>query len=155
MTERYEAVKEYVYGNLTAVEPERSRNEGIRHITAVSQYAILLAHVRGENAELAGVAGLFHDLYAYVTGIRKNHAAGGAAMAKKWLDETGLFTEAEKEAIVGAVYYHSEKQKTHFPLDEILKDADVLDHLFMNPGAVIMGERERAERLMGELHFST
>ena len=154
MTERYEIVKNYIYDKLTAVEPPKSRNEGIRHITAVSQYAILLANVRGENAELAGIAGLFHDLYAYVTGIRKEHAKGGAHMAKDWLDQSDLFTKEEKEAIVGAVYFHSEKGTVHLPLDEILKDADVLDHILMNPGAFIGKEKERAEKLMEELHFA-
>lgn len=154
MTERYEIVKNYVYNKLTAIESIRHRNEGIRHITAVSQYAVLLASMRGENAELAGIAGLFHDLYAYVTGIRKNHAQGGAHLAKEWLDNSDLFTKEEKEAIIGAVYFHSEKGVQHLPLDEVLKDADVLDHILMNPGAVIWKETERAEKLMKEINIA-
>ncbi len=154
MTERYEKVKYYVYGKLAEVKPEIVRNEGIRHITAVSQYAILLANIRGENAELAGIAGLFHDLYAYATGIRSKHAAGGAHMAKEWMDSSDLFTKEEKEAIVGAVYFHSDKRTKHLPLDEILKDADVLDHILMNPDEIILKEKERAEKLMEELHFA-
>ncbi len=75
-------------------------------------------------------------------------------MAKDWLDQTDLFTKEEKEAIVGAVYFHSEKGTVHLPLDEILKDADVLDHILMNPGAFIGKEKERAEKLMEELHFA-
>ena len=86
MTERYEIVKNYIYDKLTAVEPPKSRNEGLRHITAVSQYAILLANIRGENAELAGIAGLFHDLFADAFVVKRRGVRAGLGIGKAFAD---------------------------------------------------------------------
>jgi HD superfamily phosphodiesterase len=35
------------------------------HMVAASQFCALIALKRGENAELATIAGLLHDIYAY------------------------------------------------------------------------------------------
>ena len=43
------------------------------------------------------------------------------------------FSEEEKEFICTAIYNHSDKTMTHAPLDEILKDADVMQHVLYNP----------------------
>ena len=46
---------------------------------------------------------------------------------KVFLRETGKFTEKEIEIIATAVKNHSLKTKTGSPIEEIVKDADVID----------------------------
>ncbi len=102
------------------------------HLIEVSQACALLAVKRGENAELASMAGLLHDIADFkifnknVTA--ENHAALSADIAMKILTELGLTSEEENAAICEAVKKHTDKNTTDTALDEILKDADVFAH---------------------------
>ena len=53
---------------------------GYVHLYSVSQACALLAMKRQENVELAAIAGLLHDIYAYKTGARTDHAHEGAVL---------------------------------------------------------------------------
>ena len=57
----------------------------------------MIAKKRGENAELAAMAGLLHDLYAYKSGSYDDHAHKGAEYARKVLQDMGITTEEETE----------------------------------------------------------
>ena len=125
---------------------------GYIHLYSVSQTCALLAMKRQQNVELAAVAGLLHDIYAYKTGTRADHAHQGAALAKEILQELKLFSEEEIETVSGAIYHHSDKDTVGSPLEEVLKDADVLQHCLIMPLAdASPHEAARLSRLKDEL----
>ena len=71
-------------------------------------------------------------------------------MARSILSRTGLFSEEEIKTVFSAIFYHSNKKEIHGPLDEILKDADVMQHCLFDPGYVSKKDRERFEGLCEE-----
>lgn len=93
----------------------------------------MLAMKRNENVELAAIAGLLHDIYSLLCSI-------------------GSFARDEIDKISQAIYNHSDKDDTGALFDEILKDADVLQHFLYNPLApVAEHERDRFMMLKEEL----
>ena len=125
---------------------------GYVHLYSVSQACALLAMKRHENVELAAIAGLLHDIYAYKTGARTDHAHQGAVLAKEIMQETGLFSEEEMETVAGAIYHHSDKDTVDSPFDEVLKDADALQHFLIMPLAdPAPHEATRVSKLKEEL----
>ena len=102
--------------------------------------------------ELAAIAGLLHDIYAYKTGARADHAHQGAVLAKEIMQETGLFSEEEMETVAGAIHHHSDKDTVDSPFDEVLKDADALQHfLIMLLAEPAPHEAARVSKLKEEL----
>ena len=49
------------------------------------------------------------------------------------LNTLNIFNEDEKDLICVAIWNHSDKSIVHGWLDEILKDADVMQHVLYNP----------------------
>ena len=153
--DRLETVRGQVGSALLSVTDAEERRCAVVHLYGVSQGCALLALHRGENAELAAVAGMLHDLSAYTTGIRADHAAHGAVLVAQLLRGTALFTEKEIKRICEAIAHHSDKADTHAPFDEVLKDADVLQHALYDPcAAVAEKEQARFDRIMRELGVS-
>lgn len=131
--DRITCVQTYVNRLLdTLVDPDEHRTAAV-HLYGVAGNAALLAMRRGVDPVLATVCGLLHDISAYATGDSRNHAGRSAAMARSCLRGAGLFTDQEVDAVCSAIAHHSDKDKTHAPLDEVLKDADVLQHVLHNP----------------------
>ena len=100
------------------------------HLYGVSLAATILAKKRGLNEELAAMAGMLHDMHAYKSGSYDDHAHLGAELARGILKELGLTTEDETDIICSAIYHHDDKLVIDSPMDELLKDADVIDHCF-------------------------
>ena len=150
-TDRIEKVREVVSGMLNRVTDPDFRNEGYVHMFGVAQACVLLAMIREENVELAACAGYLHDIATYMTGDSIEHARRGAEMAAGILQETGLFEGKEVEQICSAIRCHSDKKMTHGPLEEILKDADVMQHFLYDPGYISKKEKERYKKLRKEL----
>ena len=98
----------------------------MEHLLETADYCLKLAELRGENGELACIAGLLHDVMFYLSGSPLNHARRSADWAWEQLRELGCFDEEELKQIHGAIYLHSDKDIVHGPLEEILKDADIL-----------------------------
>ena len=96
------------------------------HLRGTAFICARLAESRGENPELAYIAGILHDVIFYLTGSAVNHARRGAQWAEDWLRELGCFEEDEIRIIHGAIYLHSDKTVVHGPMAEILKEADLL-----------------------------
>ena len=97
------------------------------------------------------MAGLLHDVWAYKSGSYDDHARLGAEYARKILDELDITTEEETETICCAIRHHDDKTNTDGPMDEILKDADVIHHTMADPTkAVKEHEKERYRRLCAE-----
>lgn len=109
-----------------------TRRAGYIHLYGVAQAAAAIAQKRGLNAELAQIAGLLHDYYTYKTGERENHAIKGGDMILPILAKTELFTICEMGTISKAVASHSNKDAIDGPYEEVLKDADVIQHILAN-----------------------
>ena len=71
----------------------QKRANAIAHLHGVSLTAVMIVKKRGENAELAAMAGLLHDLYAYKSGLYDDHAHKGAEYARQVLEELGITSE--------------------------------------------------------------
>lgn len=131
--DRITCVQTYVNRLLdTLVNADDHRTAAV-HLYGVAGNAALLALRRNIDPQLATICGLLHDISAYATGDSRNHAGRSAAMARSCLNGSGLFTQEEVAAICNAIAHHSDKDKVHAPLDEVLKDADVLQHCLRNP----------------------
>jgi len=97
------------------------------HMASSGRCAWLLAVKRGADPELAACAACVHDFGRILTGKQKNHAEAGYEPVRAFLKETGLFCEDEIETIALAVKNHSRKTETGTLIEEIVKDADVID----------------------------
>lgn len=96
------------------------------HASSCAQIGRLLAQKRGVDLELAALACSIHDIGRWYTGKQKDHAFFGEEPVRKFLASYSL-EEKEKEEIIQAVIHHSEKDKVGSPIEEIVKDADILD----------------------------
>ncbi|MGN1031245.1 MAG: HD domain-containing protein [Butyricicoccaceae bacterium] len=131
--DRIEIVREYVDGVLSRLPDALDRRYAYLHIYGVAQACSLIAMRRKENVELAVIAGMLHDIYRYTAMEAYEHAHKGAEMARGILKDLGIFQEEEIEVICSAIYYHSSKREKHGSFDEVLKDADVMQHCLYNP----------------------
>ena len=152
---RIKDLQKQVHRVLEKMEDEDKRLKAISHLHGVALAAAVLAKKRGENAELATMAGLLHDLYAYKSGSYDDHARLGAEYARKLLDKLALTTAEETDAICSAIGHHDNKAGVDAPMDEILKDADVIDHSLADPTKEVKAhEHARFDRLCEELGLS-
>ncbi|MBN1892206.1 MAG: HD domain-containing protein [Clostridiales bacterium] len=148
---RLEQVRVYVNDVLLRVPDPDFRVCGYSHLYGVSLMCVLIANKRGENVELAAIAGMLHDIYTFTAMDSKGHARKGAVMAREILTSMGTFTEDEIEMICGAIHNHGDKGGKHSPFDEVLIDADVLHHCFYDPlSEVTEREKDRFEALKKE-----
>ncbi|MBP3880031.1 MAG: HD domain-containing protein [Lachnospiraceae bacterium] len=148
---RKEMIEAAVCDTLSGITSPTERIRASAHLFGTARMAVLIAKKRGLDEELAYLAGLLHDLWSFKTGISAEHGPNGAALAGTLLDQTGLFTKPEREAVCGAIYFHSEKSRRHLPFDELLKDADILDRMLAVPNEKMTGaDGQRAKRLLLE-----
>lgn len=140
---RLKELRKYVDAELNKMEDEEKRNSAIVHLYGVSLAATMIAKKRGMNWEIASMAAMLHDLYAYKTGSYDDHAHKGAELAGEILKELKLTDESETEMICSAIYHHDDKLVTDSPMDEVLKDADVIHHC-MNDMSKDIKEKEQA-----------
>ena len=149
---RIRELQKQVHKVLEKMEDGDKRAKAIAHLHGVALAAAVLAKKRGEDAELATMAGLLHDLYAYKSGSYDDHARLGADYARKLLDRLALTTEEETDIICSAIRHHDGKAEADSPLDEILKDADVLHHSLSDPTREVKPhEQVRYTKLCAEL----
>jgi hypothetical protein len=131
MKSRLDCVREYVNSIVNRIEDAGNRRAAYVHSYGVSNYCALLALKRGLDKELATAIGLLHDIYSYKTGCTDLHSHNGADMVRVAFkhDLKDLFSEDEQTIIKSAIYHHSDKHHVHDEYDELLKDADVIQHL--------------------------
>ena len=101
------------------------------HCMGSARIAALLAGRRGVDVELSYAAGALHDFGRFVTGKQEKHAEHGYEPVKVFLSPLNIFSEKEIEEIALAVKNHSRKEIAGTPLEEIAKDADVLDCYYL------------------------
>lgn len=149
---RIEDLRHYIEHVLLGIEDNEVRICAYSHFYGVALTSAILARKRGLNSELATMAGMLHDIYTYKTMITEEHAHKGAYLAKEILNELNITTDEETQIIYSAIYNHSDKDTTDSDFDEILKDADVLQHCMYNPTLdILQHEKSRYENIMSEL----
>ena len=136
---------------LQAVDDTDKRNSALVHLYGVSLAAVLVADRRGIDPELPAMAAILHDMHAYLSGSYDDHAHKGADLARSILQELGMTDAEETEKICSMIYHHDDKHLTDGPLEEVLKDADVIHHCFHDPSKPVKDkEKERYNRLIRE-----
>jgi len=149
--DRIELVREAMDAIILQIPKADARRHAYLHLYGVAQACALLAMRRGKDAELAVIAGMLHDVYTYSHLDSTEHAHRGAVQARGILDELNVFSAEETDLICNAIYHHSAKSMTHDWLDEILKDADVMQHNLYNPSWTIAPhEQARFDALKSE-----
>ena len=150
--DRVSAVEAFAFERFNQIEDAKWRTRAVYHSHGVSLVCVLLAKRRGLDPEVAAIAGLLHDLYAYEKQDYADHAHAGAARAKEVLESLGLTTPVENEAIASAIYRHDDLTLIEGPMDELLKDADLIDNALSHPARDIKdNEAARIERIRAEL----
>lgn len=121
------------------------------HLISCGKIGQILAIKRGADPELAAIACSVHDYGRIVTGKQKNHATHGYEPLKKFLTDCGCFSPEEIEVLAQAAKNHSNKSEIGALIEEIVKDADVLDcHQY---GLLLEREEQnrRLEKVLNEL----
>lgn len=149
---RVKDLQKYIHKLLSkSTDDPKEFAKWIAHLHGVALAAAMISKKRGEDPEIATIAGLLHDVEAYKSGSYDDHAHLGAELAKKILEELEITTDKETEVICSAIYYHDDKGNIGSAMDEILKDADVLHHTLGDPTkAVKEHEIERYNKLCEE-----
>lgn len=148
---RLKELRRYVDSELNNMEDSDKRNSAIVHLYGVSLAATMIAKKRGLDPEIASMAAMLHDLHAYKIGSYDDHAHKGADLARKVLHGLKLTDDAETELICSAIYHHDDKLVTDSPMDEVLKDADVIHHCMNDLSKPVKEkEQERFEKLCAE-----
>ncbi|EAX48394.1 metal dependent phosphohydrolase [Thermosinus carboxydivorans Nor1] len=124
------------------------------HMASCAKIGLLLAAKRNIEPEMAAIACSLHDYGRIVTGKQAYHAVNGYEPVKEFLAEIGLFTNDEIEKLAQAVKNHSNKHVVGTPLEEIVKDADVLDCYQYGDELERPEQRERLKKVIAELGYS-
>ena len=84
---RIKDLEKKIINILNNLEDSEKRAKAMAHLHGVSLAAVIIAKKRGQDSELAAIAGLLHDIYAYKSGSYDDHAHRGADYAKEILEE--------------------------------------------------------------------
>lgn len=125
----------------------------IVHMSSCAKIGLLLAEKRGVDPEMAAIACAIHDYGRIVTGKQANHAVDGYEPVMVFLTDCELFTPDEIEALALAVKHHSSKAVVGAPIEEIVKDADVLDCYQYGQSLERQEQRDRLKKVMAELNL--
>ncbi len=71
-----------------------------------------------------------------------DHAHKGAELARTILEELKLTDEKEIDIICSAIYHHDDKLVVNSPMDEVLKDADVIHHCMNDLSKPVKGKEQ-------------
>ncbi|MHA6531644.1 CHAP domain-containing protein [Paenibacillus sp. BAC0078] len=104
------------------------------HLYGVSNFASMLAMRRGQDPEIAGIAGLLQGYYFYRTGIKDFPGPNSADAVRPILRSTQLFSDEEQHVILRSIFYQENINRTQGPYEEIIKDAILLQMYFQNTG---------------------
>ena len=140
---RLKELRKYVDAEINKIEDAEKRTGAIAHLYGVSLAATMIAKKRGLDPEIASMAAMLHDLHAYRTGSYDDHAHLGADLAREILIKLKLTDDTETALICSAIYHHDDKLVVDNPMDEVLKDADVIHHC-MNDLSKPIKEKEQA-----------
>lgn len=119
------------------------------HISSCAKIGYMLAEERGVDPILAACACACHDYGRIITGKQSGHAEAGYQPVQEFLQKTELFSDDEISQIAVAVKNHSKKAEVGSPLEEIVKDADVLDFYQYGYDVARKEQQDRLETLLG------
>ena len=119
------------------------------HITSCAKIGYIMAEKRGVDPILAAAACACHDYGRIITGKQEGHAEAGYEPVQVFLKNTGLFNDDEISQIAIAVKNHSKKAEIGSPLEEIVKDADVLDFYQYGYDVARKEQQDRLEAILG------
>ena len=149
---RLKELRKYLNNEISKMPDEDERTAATIHLYGVSLACVMLAKKRGLNEELAAMAGMLHDMHAYKTGSYDDHVHKGAELARSILEGLALTTSEENDIICSAIYHHDDKYEVDSPMDELLKDADVISHTMNDPSKPIKEkEQKRFDSICAEL----
>ena len=73
-------------------------------------------------------------------------------LARSILEGLALTSPEENDIICSAIYHHDDKYEVDSPMDELLKDADVISHTMNDPSKPIKEkEQKRYDSICAEL----
>lgn len=148
---RLKELRKIVDNEINKMQDADDRTGAIAHLYGVSLAATMIAKRRGLDPEIASMAAMLHDLHAYKTGSYDDHAHLGADLARSILEELGLTDADETDMICSAIYHHDDKLVEDGPMDEVLKDADVIHHVMKDLSKPVKEkEQARYEKLCEE-----
>ena len=155
MQNRIEILRRYIEDVLFDSRKDlRIRFFYYNHMVCVSQFCALIALRRGEDVELATMAGLLHDIYTFLYFDSEKHAKKGSVLAREILGELMLTTDEETDMICSAIKHHSKKSGSFSAFDEVLIDADVMEHSLHNATMPPFAKDEkRFEKLLDEFNL--
>ena len=140
---RLKVLRNFINSELIKMDDNDKMISAVNHLYGVSPAATMIAKKRGLDTEIAAMAAMLHDLYAYKSGSYDDHAHLGADLAREILNDLKLTNESETEMICSAIYHHDDKLSVDSPMDEVLKDADVIHHC-MNDLTKTIKEKEQS-----------
>ena len=140
---RLKVLRNFINSELIKMDDNDKMISAVNHLYGVSLAATMIAKKRDLDTELAAMAAMLHDLYAYKSGSYDDHAHLGAELAREILNDLKLTNESETEMICSAIYHHDDKLSVDSPMDEVLKDADVIHHC-MNDLTKTIKEKEQS-----------
>ncbi len=150
---RIDYVRQHLDAMLKNHEDKEASRNGYVHLYGVGQACALIALFRGHDrpyAELAEIAGMLHDYSKYQDGIEENHAEKSSIEAEKILSSIGCFSDGEIKTVCQAIRRHSNKKQTDEEFDEILKDADEMQHWLRNPVEEYFFTKQRTQKIAAE-----
>ena len=149
---RIEVLRKYIDEVLLNMTDAVERRCAYVHLYGVAQSCALIALKRGENVELAVIAGMLHDIYSYAKMDTVDHARKSATLAREILARLQITNDDETRIICDAINTHSDKKLTHSPFDEVLKDADAFQFWLYNPLVehITQTRKDRCSKVMAE-----
>lgn len=153
---RIDTLRKYVDEMLLQNEDLEYRRCGYVHLYGVGMAAALIASKRGFDPELAEIAGMLHDYISYQNGKfdTPNHAHECEPIVRELLNKINITTVEETNMICSAIYNHSDKNRIDSEFDEIIKDADVMQHWLRNPKEPLYRDEDRVKKLCMEFRLN-
>ncbi|WP_054028892.1 CHAP domain-containing protein [Bacillus sp. FJAT-28004] len=153
---RMESIRFFVQELISSMNNEVEKQEASIHLFGVSSLASLLAMRRGQDSELASIAGLLHRFYEYKTGICEFSGLNSAESVRPFIRDLDLFTNEEQNTILRAIFYHEDRSSIQGPFEEILKDAYVLQLYLHKPDIYFDQDgKSRLEYVLKELMITS
>jgi uncharacterized protein len=136
MDDRFERLAEIVFEKLHSVN-SRQLDLAILHLYGVAILCSLIAMKRTLNNEICKSAGILHDLWLFLNvpltpNEHQKHGVYGSIRAREILNSMGTYTNDEIDRICTMIYFHNDKNVVNGEYDEVLKDADALQHYLNN-----------------------